>query len=640
MHPIALTVPQMDRLAEKIFDAIQRQPAPVRDAYEARILAGAALEYTPLDDGRILVTLEYEGTRYPLCDATGSELAGEDLREPATMDEPDATELATDVDAGHRRPERRRAAAPRRWAGVLERGAGSAAVIRRAVARGTTVRGDLVNTLSSALGRAWREQRTLVLLALALILIAIAQVVFGLGWLSGAVLMAGPVSEFELPEARARLRAGDLVKTMRRIVDAAGDNELTKAQHDDFAKASRELNGIRAELGEPVVFDQSTGATITSRWALDEAEAWGSKSHFSTHSARGVGAGDIGGPSDGARGWKSDDGTVRVLTNKEQLAAFVGKSQGDPLSMGRYIKAVVTGDWKGVDIGPETKAASEGIGSAGGYLVPELLSAGVIDRARAQAVVLRAGALTVPMESAELSIGRLATGITPGWKSENATAVASDPTFERVTFRTRTLIGLAKCSVELMEDVSTLQGTVENEFSKGLALELDRACLRGTGAANEPLGIINQPGILTTAVGGALTRYQNVVTSVRDLRIQNFEPDFLILAPRTQAFYDGLEDTTNQPLRPPEVWGQLQKLNTTSIPTNLGGGSDTEVYYGKGSELMVGIRTRLRIEVSREAADSSGSAFSDLQVWVRAYLRADVALAHPAAFLTLTGVTS
>jgi hypothetical protein len=44
------------------------------------------------------------------------------------------------------------------------------------------------------------------------------------------------------------------------------------------------------------------------------------------------------------------------------------------------------------------------------------------------------------------------------------------------------------------------------------------------------------------------------------------------------------------------------------------------------------------MEISRQAADSSGSAFTNAQVWIRAYLRADIQVAHPNAFVVLNGI--
>ena len=54
--------------------------------------------------------------------------------------------------------------------------------------------------------------------------------------------------------------------------------------------------------------------------------------------------------------------------------------------------------------------------------------------------------------------------------------------------------------------------------------------------------------------------------------------------------------------------------------------------------MMIGVRTGMVMEISRVAADSTGSAFTNTQVWIRAYLRADVQLAHPLAFNVLTGI--
>ena len=53
---------------------------------------------------------------------------------------------------------------------------------------------------------------------------------------------------------------------------------------------------------------------------------------------------------------------------------------------------------------------------------------------------------------------------------------------------------------------------------------------------------------------------------------------------------------------------------------------------------MIGMRTQLTIEVSRQAADANSSAFTNMQVWIRAYLRADIQLAHPNHFNVLTGI--
>lgn len=417
-------------------------------------------------------------------------------------------------------------------------------------------------------------------------------------------------------EAEQRARLAELYAEGTRIFASAAGRELTRTQAADLTR-------IVAEAKTLLPDERLDGFDSFASWA--------------TKINRPIPPEPVG--SGTPRGFRDELGGVRVLGKSQKLADLVDRSApGASIGLGQLLKGIVLGTWDGVD--PEFKAQSVGLGTGGGFLVPEVLSANIIDRARAAAVVFAAGAQTVPMDSSELAIGRLSGGATTLWKSENAAIPAGDLTFERVTLRAKTLTALVKSSVELIEDAPDIGSVIENELGRALALELDRACIRGTGAANEPLGLRNQTGIGTTAVGGALTRYENISDAVRDVRAQNFEPDFLFLPPRTAGFFDKLADTTNQPLRPPASWDQLAKFPTTSIPTNLGAGADTELFVGVGSEMLVGVRTRLTIEASRQAAGSSGSAFEDLQIWIRAYLRADFALAHPAAFHALTGATS
>ena len=77
-------------------------------------------------------------------------------------------------------------------------------------------------------------------------------------------------------------------------------------------------------------------------------------------------------------------------------------------------------------------------------------------------------------------------------------------------------------------------------------------------------------------------------------------------------------------------------LTTKSIPINLTTGASTDtslVFTADWSQLMVGIRTdfNLRFLGERYLADSLTYAFL-------AYLRADVQLAQPTAFVVDTGV--
>jgi HK97 family phage major capsid protein len=252
--------------------------------------------------------------------------------------------------------------------------------------------------------------------------------------------------------------------------------------------------------------------------------------------------------------------------------------------------------------------------------------------------------MTVPMTSSEMTMGRLAGDVSGGWKLENAAAAASDLTLERVTFKAKSLVAIVKSSVELFEDANTIETTIEQSLGAALALELDRAALRGSGLAGEPLGILGQTGVTITGTIGSPADYVKFAdTPTRTLREANAaEPYAFIAAPRTFESLDKLTtgiagDKTR--LAPPPAWNAYQRFSTNQIPINLGvGTNESEAYVGDFAQLMIGMRTRLAIEVSRQAGDATGSAFGNLQVWIRAYLRADIQLAHPSHFNVLTGI--
>jgi HK97 family phage major capsid protein len=95
-------------------------------------------------------------------------------------------------------------------------------------------------------------------------------------------------------------------------------------------------------------------------------------------------------------------------------------------------------------------------------------------------------------------------------------------------------------------------------------------------------------------------------------------------------------------LPPPPSVEALQRLSTNAVSTTRTQGTSSGVasnaYVGNFHELLFGIRNGLALEISRQAADSTSSAFANRQVFVRVYGRYDVALTHPAAFRVIEGI--
>ena len=326
-------------------------------------------------------------------------------------------------------------------------------------------------------------------------------------------------------------------------------------------------------------------------------------------------------------------------------AASASGARPDELSLSRWLRGIVTGDWSRAKAElEEMRAMSVGTPTAGGYLVPSPLSAQVIDMLRAKAVVMLAGAQTVAMEYHTLDLARVTGAPTAGWKAEDAAITASDMTLDKVTLHARTLVAMVKASVELMEDAQDDGQSIERALSAALALELDRVGLYGSGSGEEPRGIKNTQGTVTVSMGengGQLTSYAKPVELIGALWAQNVTPNAAIYAPRTAATLEALTDTTGQPLQGPEAWRSLRRLVTSQVPANLTQGTAnnaSDILIGDFAQLLVGMRTNLTIEASRAGGDASGNAFGNLQVWVRAYLRADFAVEHANAFGVLSGI--
>jgi HK97 family phage major capsid protein len=348
---------------------------------------------------------------------------------------------------------------------------------------------------------------------------------------------------------------------------------------------------------------------------------------------------------------------VAVLKPEQRMSDLVTSDAfgEQPLSMGAYLRGIVTGKWHGAE--RELRAMNEGTLGSGGYLIPTPLSSQIIDRVRNQAVLIRAGARTVGMESSTLSMARVAASggdITPGWHTEAASITSSDMAFEKVTFTAQTLAALTTMSVELFEDAANLDGLLIDSVSKVLAIELDRAGLLGTGTPPQPKGLINQTGVVTdnttfTTNGSVISAsaptgapaWDWLSKQISALWSVNENPNAAIYSARTAGELDLLRASTGAVLPPPGSVADLQRLYTNSILNTMTQGSSNTAscaFVGDFTQAMIGMRTGLVVEVSRYANVGATSLFSTMQIGIRCYLRADFQVARPGAFRVVTGI--
>jgi HK97 family phage major capsid protein len=344
--------------------------------------------------------------------------------------------------------------------------------------------------------------------------------------------------------------------------------------------------------------------------------------------------------------------TVHALAHGDHLSAGnvgrnsqwqLGGGNTNRLSVGETIRQLVTGEGGS----PEFSANITGSDTGGGYLGSEIFSRDVLDLARSASVVSRAGARTIPLDTNALHMARLTQDVTAHWRGETAPIPSSEVAFNRISLKPRVVAALTTLSVELLEDASNAAEVIENSITNALGLALDYAALFGTGAEEQPQGLFNVSGVNAETSVGTPDDYAKVTSAVRQILTANYAGDVPALAwlghPRDFATYDGLTDTTGQPLRPTPWASQLRPLSSTSFPIETGA---TSMIVGDFSQVLIGMRTSgVRIEMFRsgtttDVGGTSRNAVSEMMVHIRAYMRADVAVMRPSWFTKLTGVTA
>ena len=143
----------------------------------------------------------------------------------------------------------------------------------------------------------------------------------------------------------------------------------------------------------------------------------------------------------------------------------------------------------------------------GANVVETVLDSGsFIDMLRNQSVLDRAGASVLTGLSGNVQIPRQTGGASTYWISpEGASVTKSDQTLDQVALTPRTLGARTEYTRQFMLQSSIeAENFVRNDLSRGIALEVDRAGLYGTGLAGEPLGVHNVPGISTQAFAAAV----------------------------------------------------------------------------------------------------------------------------------------
>jgi hypothetical protein len=306
------------------------------------------------------------------------------------------------------------------------------------------------------------------------------------------------------------------------------------------------------------------------------------------------GNGDSGAP----RMLKTQDGReLPFLRSEQKLADMYRGSNDDGFSIGEFCRSAMLGSKEG-------KAAS------GPALVPTGLGAMVIDRVRANTVIVQAGAGTIVIDG-PTNMARLTGDPTVYQHTEGAAdIVESDITAEAVSLNPKLLAVLIPLTTELVSDSPNLDAVLTTSLTNAFAAKLDALSIAKILAdANLPKSAAaHDPAVwakVMEAIGAALALNQ-------DLPLAHISTPANFIARASQ-----LASTAGSWLGKPPALAGMRELFTSSMT------ADQAIFGDFASAFAIAMRQELRVEVVRHAKPTSASHL------LVAHMRADGVMLQP-----------
>jgi len=348
-------------------------------------------------------------------------------------------------------------------------------------------------------------------------------------------------------------------------------------------------------------------------------------------------------------------GEVRHLSPKERLSDITPRTfaDGEPikghLSFDRYIRGLISGDWRGKEL--EKRAMSESDPVSGGYLVPSVLSSQIIDRVRAASALGQCGITTIPItEGDSLRFAKITSDPVASWRGEGAVVPTTTALTGEIELRPKVLACILPVSFELMSDCND-QNIFSRLLAEALRVELDRAGIHGSGIGAEPLGICNVSGLNEVSMGdngaqwpepaAATSCYAKIMEAIRESMEANVPPTCALLSPRTMIDLETLADMNSQPVNPPKLWGDLRKVVSTQVSNTMTQGNSSAasaIIFGGFQDVYLGVKNSLELVISKTSSTSGGLGFERMQALILAYLRCDYVVARPSSLTILRGI--
>lgn len=302
------------------------------------------------------------------------------------------------------------------------------------------------------------------------------------------------------------------------------------------------------------------------------------------------------------------------------------------------------------------RAASAGVLGTGGSLIPEDFRSDLVALYTAQTVI-RKNATLLPMPAGNMTMPRETSATAPGYVAENENATTSVPGVDQLKLSSKKQRVVTPVSNDLLRFAGPVADVwLRNRIATDSAVAEDASMIRGVGSEGTIKGLRYQAlaaNVSARTQSGATSTLAEIVDDLYDM--------FLDLAANNVPFSTAWRWLGS----PAVVSGAGRRLNsngffvfgdspmmgtllglgidqTTSVPANLGGGDESEIYLINYADVAVGDVSGLEVEFVRYGTYHDGSTVisgisADQSVFA-ATMRSDIGLLHDAAVSIRTAV--
>jgi HK97 family phage major capsid protein len=284
-----------------------------------------------------------------------------------------------------------------------------------------------------------------------------------------------------------------------------------------------------------------------------------------------------------------------------------------------------------------------GTDTAGGHTVPTSTES-LIPILRPRMRVESLGATVLSGLSGNLDFPKQDGASVAVWEGETDENAQSDATFKKLTMSPKRVGAFTKFSKQLLAQSSiSVENFVRNDLEIAIALAVDAAAINGSGAGNQPTGLLNTTGIGSVAIGangGAATRNQ-LVDLESAIAAENADEGVLAFL-TTPGVRGALRKTKTDAGSGIFVWGEMANTLlgynaqvSTQVPSNLTKGSGTNLHamlFGDFSKLVLGNWAGLDIVIDPYTLATQAMVKVTVNSWW------DIMVRYPKAFSAIKDI--